>query len=146
MNPHRIRKWCRAIGLLLGAGGMIAVAMCLILPWPSTESIITFSRWLPVFLLLLLASFLFRAAYLTWFRWSPLALRHVINAVFFFVTLAWMYSMLFLLPQVWGFFACVVGVFVWYTIYQTVAYLMIRNVFPRTLEAPGASPSSVPHP
>jgi hypothetical protein len=50
-------------------------------------------RWLhppgdplaPVMLLLLVPAFL-RAAYLAYFRWSPLAVRHVIGALFFILT------------------------------------------------------------
>ncbi len=42
--------------------------------------------------LLFLAAALLRAAYLAWFRWSPLAVRHIIGTLFFFLTI-WLISL-----------------------------------------------------
>jgi hypothetical protein len=72
---------CAALGVIVAAAGVWV--------WRKWGSPFSFSAFL--FLFIIVAAFL-RAGYLAWFRWSPLAVRHVMGALFFPLTLWLMWA------------------------------------------------------
>lgn len=66
-----------------------------------------------------------RAAYLVWFRWSPLAVRHLVGAFFFLITL----SLIWFVPDGDG----LVVFPICYLVYRLVASQWARSEFAQSL-------------
>jgi len=84
---------------------------------------------------LFFAAFFLRAAYLSWFRWSPLAIRHLVGDVFFFITVSSFLGARNLMPPLgalWYFVALPVC----YTTYRVIANLLSRRAFSTSSRQP----------
>jgi hypothetical protein len=86
MNAPKLIHISRTCGVLFGALAAVTVITAL-------DSLfgLSYTSSLPLHsapaILLLLAAALLRASYLAWFSWSPLAIRHIIGTLFFFLTI-----------------------------------------------------------
>src|SRR5215213_10069740 len=94
MTPSGIQLTLRVFGTMLGllsvsliSGGFLTVAKD-----SSTSGIGS------AVVSIVLGAFFARDFYQVWFRWSPLALRHVIGDIFFVITLFCTFGLPFLMP------------------------------------------------
>jgi hypothetical protein len=85
--------------------------------------------------MLLLASIFLRSAYLALFRWSPLALRHVVGGIFFFITLLSFFYLPSHVPISWGGFTFVAILPICYILYRLSANILSRSAFPKSSDA-----------
>lgn len=85
MSNQGIIRFSRASSLLFGVLALGA----LFVGWYYLDA--PFGKPVPILFqplfLVIVAACLFRAAWVAWFRWSPLAVRHVVGTLFFFVTI-----------------------------------------------------------
>src|SRR4030095_14629073 len=128
----RIIKYCvRSLGSVLGLIGLTGIVVLFLPPngqRPLRLRIATIQDG--VIWLLFTIGFL-RAGYLALFRWSPLAIRHTIGGVFFFVTLFCLFYLPFRAPSFgWGILFFLAAVPVCYTVYRLSAYFLSRAAFP----------------
>jgi len=148
MNPKTIQACARLGGLIFGACGVASIVACFViskaLPPPLPDSVAA-PTWPFILSLLLLAAGFFRAAYLAWFRWSPLAIRHAVSGVFFFVTLFGLVYLPFHVPTGWGIFTFLAAFPVCYVAHLIVAHALIRCAFPPSPVPPSpATPPPLP--
>jgi hypothetical protein len=127
LNPHNVNTLpLIAIGRIAGvvcfglAGGVVILA---IRSWMPVSG-----GWIfPAIFLVVGAGFL-RAGYLAVFRWSALALRHVVGALFFLFTVftIWiLFTMRY--PHFW------IALPVCYLIFRYVAFRLSRYAFPASI-------------
>ena len=87
MQPDQIRKLGRIAAMVYLAmavlWGVTVLVYYLSLRWP----LIVYSSW-SIYLPFAISALILRAAYLGWFRWSPLAVRHLLSWPFAFLTIA----------------------------------------------------------
>src|SRR5262245_13548180 len=97
MTPRAIQICGQCAGAILGLSALGLIAGCFISPHhPFPPDVVPGSWSLGITTPLFFAAFFLRAAYLSWFRWSPLAIRHLVGDIFFFVTV----SSVFFVPTV----------------------------------------------
>ena len=87
MNSIQIQKCAKCIAYVFAGLGICAAAAA-IYPFfvPGTE-LWLIPRWFVSFPLLVIAPALLRASYLVLFRWSPLAVLHLVGGAYFFATI-----------------------------------------------------------
>ena len=135
MKPKTLQLYTRGVGLILGVCGVAGIVMCFVTPKPPPLNSISTPRWFDSLILLILASAFLRAAYLAWFRWSPLAIRHVVGGVFFLITLLCLFYVPFHAPTGWGLFSFLAAFPVCYILYRLIAYSLSRYAFPPSSDA-----------
>src|SRR5688572_19979013 len=124
MKSDATQTCSRAVGLFFWVCGVGIVAICFVPADAISPVMAAFPRWITAAVLLILASGLFRTAYLSWFRWSPLAIRHIVGGMFFFVTLFCLFYVPSQVPTGWGLYTFLAAYPVCYTMYRTIAYLL----------------------
>jgi hypothetical protein len=121
--------------MLLSVAGMGLIISCFIPLRPLSTETFGPSRGFQIVVSLVLALALLRAAYLSWYRWSPLAIRHLVGCVFFFVTLFCVFYLPARVPSGWGIFVFLLALPVCYTLYRLIVYMLSRRAFPSVSNA-----------
>jgi hypothetical protein len=126
MNAQTLMQISRVCAALFAAFAAVAVVTAV-----DSLSGFSYTSRVPLHsapaILLFLAVFLLRAAYLAWFRWSPLAVRHIVGTFAFFLTI-WLVA---LSPG----FATLVAFPVCYVAYRFWSSRLARYAFPANTSA-----------
>jgi hypothetical protein len=127
----------RVVGTL---AGLLGVAMLCFMPFMLFHSITERNPWMIVLAIfpLALALYFIYVAYLVWFRFSPLAMRHICGALGFYVLM--LLTKLFDrdLDTTWApsaFLGCLVIV---YFAYRVASNRLSRWLFPESISSPVA--------
>jgi hypothetical protein len=140
MKPSTIQLSARVVGTIFGFSGLYFIAASILALIRTSYATTLLPAGWPILWFLLGVS-LARASYLAWFRWSPLAIRHLVGGVFFFVTLAGAYYVASIAPGAWGTF-CFLGVLlVFYASYRLITVALSRFAFP-TLAHAASTPNA----
>ena len=129
MKPRSIQICGRCAGAILGLSALGLIARCFISLAPLPPVVVHGPRSLVIGTSLFFAAFFLRAAYLSWFRWSPLAIRHLVGDVFFFVTVSSCFVVPTIAPPL-GLPWFVLALPVCYTLYRVIAHLISHRAFP----------------
>lgn len=134
MNPRLIQISGQSAGAVLGVGALGLIAGCFFSS-PFNPVGIGIS--------LFFAAFFLWAGYLCWFRWSPLAIRHLVGDVFFIITVL-TFSNYQNLPFGLGVPWLVLALPVYYALYRITAHVLTRRAFPTNTRPPPLPAASSP--
>lgn len=84
MNPSSAKVGLRIVGTIIGLFGMLVVCMSIVMLYGSLAERELLQTVLSAFSLML-GAYLVRVGYISWFRFSPRAVRHICGSVAFFV-------------------------------------------------------------
>ena len=126
----------RVLGSIFGALGIGLITLDLLAMMGIEFGSVRLTPGEAAFLLPFFGFFL-RVWYLVWHRWSPLAIRHVVANVFFFLTLFLIYWSLYLGGWIWGYFSVAALIAICYVLHLVITVVLSRHAFP---------PSSGPEP
>jgi len=134
MKLQAIQLSVRILGTAFGIIGVSLVGASLLslagLSFGSTP----LSRGWAIFWVLFGTAFC-RTGYLVWFRWSPMAIRHVVGDAFFFIMLFCLFHVPFHVPAGWGLSSFLAAIPVCYTLYLLITHLLSCRAFPVTSHA-----------
>lgn len=106
---------------------LLALSAVILAVWMGTAFF-----WIPTLPLAVVAAAFFRAGYLVFYRWSPLAIRHLVGALFFLLTV-WLITVV-REPK-----RCLGVLIASYAVYRFVALQWARHEFPNTISGAGKS-------
>ena len=101
MNSIQIQMCARCAAYVFAGLGICAAAAAIYPFFVSSAELWPIPRWFVSFPLLVIAPALLRASYLVLFRWSPLAVLHLVGGVYFFATILLIPCVLFFQAAVW---------------------------------------------
>jgi hypothetical protein len=127
MKPSHIQLLTRILGSVAGLCA-VAVAIRGIRPFIGFSDAGFWSR-VGGALLLLLACVLLRGAYLAWFRWSPLAIRHALAVVFIIPSSYVSIAASGLGGRFWGLALFTITVASCYALYRCTSRILTRRAF-----------------
>jgi len=125
MTPRAIQLTMQVFGSMLGLLGVSVISGGLVTVAKDTS----LSAIVSAIISMILGAFFARGAYLVWFRWSPLALRHVVGDFVFFITLFCTFWLPSYMPTGLGPYPAICSLPVCYVGYRMISSGLNRRAF-----------------